>query len=36
MGSGTTAFIAQKYNRNFIGIEREKKYITAAKKRLNL
>ncbi len=36
MGSGTTAFVAQKYNRNFIGIEREKKYVEATKKRLGL
>ncbi len=36
MGSGTTAFIAQKYGRNFIGIERETKYIEATKKRLGL
>lgn len=36
MGSGTTAFVAQKYNRNFIGIEIDKKYIDATKKRLGL
>lgn len=36
MGSGTTAFVAQKYNRHFIGIEREKKYVEATKKRLGL
>ncbi len=36
MGSGTTAFVAQKYGRNFIGIEREKKYVEATKKRLGL
>jgi len=35
LGSGTTAFVAQKYGRNFIGIEKEKKYIKIAKKRLN-
>ncbi len=35
MGSGTTAFVAQKYGRNFIGIEKEKKYIEFTKKRLN-
>ena len=34
LGSGTTAFVAKKYGRNFIGIEREKKYVTAAKLRL--
>lgn len=34
MGSGTTAFVAQKYNRNFIGIEKENKYVKATKKRL--
>ncbi|MEA1956189.1 MAG: site-specific DNA-methyltransferase [Campylobacterota bacterium] len=33
-GSGTTPFIAKKYNRNFIAIEREKKYADAIKKRL--
>jgi len=36
MGSGTTAFVAQKYNRNFIGIEREEKYVKASKDRLGL
>lgn len=36
MGSGTTAFVAQKYGRNFIGIEREIKYVEASKKRLGL
>jgi site-specific DNA-methyltransferase (adenine-specific)/modification methylase len=34
LGSGTTAFIAQKYGRNWIGIEKEKYYVKAAKKRL--
>ncbi len=34
MGSGTTAFIAKKYKRNFIGIESDKKYVEAARKRL--
>jgi site-specific DNA-methyltransferase (adenine-specific) len=34
LGTGTTAFIAQKYERYWIGIEKEKKYIKAAKKRL--
>ena len=36
MGSGTTAFVAQKYNRDFIGIERDKKYVKATKERLGL
>ena len=36
IGSGTTAFIAQKYSRNFIGIERDKKYVEATKERLVL
>jgi site-specific DNA-methyltransferase (adenine-specific)/modification methylase len=36
LGSGTTAFVAQKYGRNWIGIEKEKKYVEAAKKRLKL
>jgi site-specific DNA-methyltransferase (adenine-specific) len=36
LGSGTTAFVAQKYNRHFIGIEREEKYIEVAKERLCL
>ena len=35
MGSGTTAFTAQKYGRSFIGIEKEEKYIYASKKRIN-
>lgn len=34
MGSGTTAVIAKKLGRNWIGIEKEDKYIKAAKKRL--
>jgi modification methylase len=33
-GSGTTAAMAKKLGRHFIGIEREKKYISVAKKRL--
>lgn len=33
-GSGTTPFIAQKYKRNFIAIEKEEKYIRAIQKRL--
>ena len=34
LGSGTTAFIAQKYGRNWIGIEKEKRYTKIAKNRL--
>lgn len=34
-GSGTTAFIAKKFGRRFIGIEKEKKYNEAAILRLN-
>ena len=34
MGSGTTAYVAKKLNRNFIGIEKEKKYIKVIKKRI--
>lgn len=34
-GSGTTPYIAQKYNRNFIAIEKEGKYFTAIKNRLS-
>ena len=34
MGSGTTAFVAKKYGRDFIGIERDKKYVKAIKNRL--
>jgi site-specific DNA-methyltransferase (adenine-specific) len=34
-GSGTTPFIAKKYNRNFIAIEKEEKYVKAIQKRLN-
>ncbi len=33
-GSGTTAYIAQKYNRKWIGIEKEEKYIKASLERL--
>jgi site-specific DNA-methyltransferase (adenine-specific)/modification methylase len=33
-GSGTTPYIAKKYDRNYIGIEREKKYYEAIKDRL--
>ncbi len=35
MGSGTTAVACQKLGRNFIGIEKEQKYIDIANKRLN-
>ena len=35
-GSGTTAAVAKKYCRNWIGIEKEKKYIEASKERINL
>ena len=34
LGSGTTAVVAKKLGRNWIGIEKEKKYIEASKKRL--
>ena len=34
MGSGTTAFVARKYGRNFIGIEKERKYVEATELRL--
>ena len=34
LGSGTTAVIAKKYNRNWIGIEKEKNYLQEAKKRI--
>ncbi len=33
-GSGTTPYIAKKYNRNFIAIEKEEKYFRAMEKRL--
>lgn len=36
LGSGTTAVVAKKLNRKFIGIEREKKYCLYALKRLEL
>jgi site-specific DNA-methyltransferase (adenine-specific)/modification methylase len=35
-GSGTTPYVAKKYNRNFIAIEKEEKYYKAILKRLNL
>jgi len=34
LGSGTTAVVAQRLGREFIGIEREKTYLTAAQERL--
>lgn len=34
-GTGTTGAVAKKYGRNFIGIEREEKYIEGANKRIN-
>lgn len=33
-GTGTTGVIAKKYGRNFIGIEQDEKYISAAKERI--
>jgi len=35
MGSGTTAYVAKKLKRNFIGIEKERKYINIIKKRIS-
>jgi len=35
LGSGTTSFVAQKYDRNSIGIEINKEYLPILKKRLN-
>ena len=35
LGSGTTAVVAKKLQRNFIGIEQNKQYINLAKKRLS-
>ena len=34
LGSGTTAVVAKKLQRNFIGFEKDKEYIKLAKKRL--
>lgn len=34
-GTGTTGVVAKKYNRHFIGIEREQKYIDGAQKRID-
>lgn len=36
MGSGTTAFVAKKLKRNWIGIEKEKKYIEVANARMKM
>ncbi len=33
-GSGTTVVVAKEYNRNYIGIEKEDKYIELINKRL--
>ena len=35
-GTGTTGAIAKKYGRHFIGIEREEKYVSGAKQRIDL
>ena len=35
MGSGTTGAVAKKLGRNFIGIEKDKKYFKVAEKRIN-
>ena len=36
LGSGTTGVIAKRLNRNFIGIELDKKYLNIAQERINL
>ena len=36
MGSGTTGVVATRYERNFIGIEIDKKYFKIAKKRIQM
>ncbi|MFV0625994.1 MAG: DNA-methyltransferase [Alphaproteobacteria bacterium] len=36
LGSGTTAVVAKKLNRKFLGIEREKEYVAVAFKRLEM
>ena len=36
LGSGTTAVVAQRFGRKWIGIEKEKKYVEIAEKRLSL
>lgn len=35
LGSGTTAYVAKKYGRRWIGIEKNRVYVEAAEKRLN-
>lgn len=35
LGSGTTASVAKKYNRSWIGIEKDKRYLEEAKKRIH-
>jgi len=34
LGSGTTAFVAKKLGRNWIGIDKSKKYVDMAKERI--
>ena len=36
LGSGTTAFVAQKLGRKWVGIETDDKYIKIAEKRLGV
>lgn len=36
MGTGTTAVVAQKLNRPWVGIEKEQKYLLSAQRRLNI
>ncbi len=36
LGSGTTAFVAKKLGRNWIGIEKSEKYVDIAQKRMGL
>ena len=35
MGSGTTAVVCKKLNREYIGIEKDEKYLKAARSRVN-
>jgi len=35
LGSGTTAVVAKKLGRNWIGIEKSKKYVKIARQRIN-
>ena len=35
MGSGTTCYVAKKLNRNYIGIEKEKKFFNISKRRID-